>query len=623
MLKSLLGEIFRPLVRRREATQVDLLDLAAWKAAFSASDRHQREALLSQLQAWIEKHPEDCDALAHAGDALARLGRQEEAEATFRRALRLDATQAAALEGLGLALLGRGRLEEAELYLEAAHRREPMNAEFMVHWGLVSLAMGHLSNAAQKFQGAIDRDPRNPHAWHNLGITAMRAGDAARGLEHIQRAIDIKPDLGIAHSNFALACRDAERLDKGLEHARQAVELKPSSARCRVILADLLTDAGDLDHARVALDEAVARDPQDASIGIAAGKLYAAWGRHDEAEGALRQVLSNSPDNPEASAGLGQLRLLKHDFEAGWDLYEARRRTETSPKRKFLADEWRGESLEGKTLLVHAEQGLGDIVFFCGCLADLIPRAGHVVLETYPRLAGLLQRSFPQATVVGRDIRDPDDRWLESVPAPDFHIPIGSLPRWLRRRPEDFRPHEGYLAAEASRVEGFRQRLQQVFRGPSVGIAWRGGLARTARLQRSVGLEDMLTALAPLGVHVVNLQHGDVADELVRARAATGVPVSHWPESLVDQDDAAALTCALDGVISVCQTQAHLTGALGRPGCVLVPRHPNWRYGLSGPTVPWYPSLTMLRQVARDRWDEPLDAAASWVRGRVVELRTR
>ena len=172
-------------------------------------------------------------------------------------------------------------------------------------------------------------------------------------------------------------------------------------------------------------------------------------------------------------------------------------------------------------------------------------------------------------------------------------------------------------------MEGFRQRLQQVFRGPAVGIAWRGGLARTARLQRSVGLEDLLKALAPLGVHIVNLQHGNVTDELDRARTATGVQVSHWPESLIDQDDAAALTSALDGVVTVCQTQAHLTGALGRPGCVLVPRHPNWRYGLSGPTVPWYPSLTMLRQVARDRWDEPLDAAASWVRGRVVESRTR
>lgn len=621
MLRSLLGELVRPMARRRHRTEIDHLDLATWKAAFSGADRQRREALVDELQAWIEKRPDDCDALTHAGDALARLARHEEAEDTFRRALRQNASWPAALEGLGLALLRQGHLEEANLYLESAHKHDSMNAEFMVHWGLVALEMGHLSDAAQKFQGAIDRDPKNPHAWHNLGIAAIRAGDTVRGLAHFQRAIDIKPDFGIAHSNLALAYRDAERLEKGLEHARRAVELKASSARFHVILADLLTDAGDLDHARAALDEAVARDPQEASIGIAAGKLYAAWGRHDEAEEALRQVLSNSTDNPEAAAGLGQLRLLHHDFEAGWDLYEARRRTLTSPKRQFSADEWQGESLEGKTLLVHAEQGLGDIIFFCGCLADLIPRAGHIVLETYPRLAGLLQRSFPQATVIGRDIRDPDDQWLRSVPPLDFHIPIGSLPRWLRRRSLDFRPHDGYLTPDASRVEGFRQRLKRSAGVPAVGIAWRGGLARTARLQRSVRLEDMLTALAPLGVQVVNLQHGDVADELERAYKKTGVPVSHWPEQLVDQDDAAALTHALDGVVTVCQTQAHLTGALGRPGCVLVPRHPNWRYGLSGPTVPWYPSLTMVRQVTRDRWDEPLDAAASWVRRRAAEMR--
>jgi hypothetical protein len=109
------------------------------------------------------------------------------------------------------------------------------------------------------------------------------------------------------------------------------------------------------------------------------------------------------------------------------------------------------------------------------------------------------------------------------------------------------------------------------------------------------------------------LQHGDVEQEITLATAATGVPVTHWPELLADQDSAAALTCALQGVVSVCQTQAHLTGALGRPGCVLVPRHSNWRYGLEGTAVPWYPSLTLCRQAAFGDWQAPLQSATAWV----------
>jgi hypothetical protein len=223
-----------------------------------------------------------------------------------------------------------------------------------------------------------------------------------------------------------------------------------------------------------------------------------------------------------------------------------------------------------------------------------------------------------RAAASGRDVREPGQVWLASLPPIDLQLPIGSLPMWLRRAREDFPLHTGYLKADLQRVAAMRQQLVALGPGLKLGIAWRGGLARTAGVQRSLGLAQLLGALTPTGARLISLQHDATHTELTHAQEATGVMVTHWPEAVADQDAAAALTCALDAVITVCQTQAHLTGALGQPGCVLVPRHPNWRYGLDEDSLPWYPSLHLKRQATQNDWAPALAEAAAWVSAQVA-----
>lgn len=618
----MLGNLFREVARqlRRPAAQPHnpLEELDRWAAEFRPADAGRRAELFTALDDWIERHPERIEGWTLRADWHTRSGRYPAAEDDYRRALRLDPNSPAAQEGIGWVLLRTGRLDEAYLHMETAHKRQPMDADILVHWGLVCLEAGDLAQAGDKFQRAIDRSPRTPHAWHNLGLVALRAGDTGRGIAHLRRAIEFDPAMGIAHSNLALACRDAQMLDEGLEEARRAVELKPGNTRCQVILGDLLTDAGDLAAAEQALDEAARLDPTDSGMRVGFGKLFMACGRYDEAQAVLEQALQEDPDDAEAAAGLGQLQLLRGRFDTGWSLYEARWRTPTAQTRSFQAPRWQGENLSGKTLLVHAEQGLGDIILFSGCIPDLIVQAQHVIVETYPRLAALLQRSFPQATVVGRDVRELGQAWLASLPPIDLQLPIGSLPMWLRRTKEDFPRHTGYLKADPQRVAAMRLQLAALGPGLKLGIAWRGGLTRTAGVQRSLGLAQLLDALATTGARLISLQHDATHTELTQAQEAAGVMVTHWPEAVADQDAAAALTCALDAVITVCQTQAHLTGALGQPGCVLVPRHPNWRYGLHEDSLPWYPSLLLKRQATQNDWAPPLAEAAAWVSARVA-----
>jgi tetratricopeptide (TPR) repeat protein len=598
-------------------------ELKRWNDEFRPAGEGLRSRLLEDLGRWIERHPRDAQAWAQRGDWLSRLHRYPEAEDDFRRALRLDPNFPAAQEGIGWVLLKLGRLDEAYLHLETAHKKQPGDADILVHWGLVCLEKGDLAQAGEKFQRAIDRSPRNAHAWHNLGLVALQSGDVTQGIAYIRRSIECDPMLGVAYSNLALACRDAQMLDAGLVEARRAVELKPDDARCRVILGDLLTDAGDFTAALQALDEAARLAPEDAGMRVGRGKLFMACGRYDEAVAVFELVLKSDPEDAEAAAGLGQLRLLQGRFGTGWALYDARRRTATAQMRAFRQPLWQGEELRGKTLLVHAEQGLGDIILFSSCLPDVISQAAHVIVETYPRLAALMQRSFPDATVVSHDVRGAGTAWLNALPPVDFQTPIGSLPRWLRPSRAAFSPHAGYLRADAGRVERLRHQLTQIGPGLKLGITWRGGLARTAGLQRSIELQGLLTTLAPLGAQLVSLQHDATAEEIAQASEACGTTLTHWAEEVADQDAAAALTCALDAVVTVCQTQAHLTGALGRPGCVLVPRHPNWRYGLEGDSVPWYPDLHLLRQRDAGDWGPTLSAAAHWVTQRQSEVSAR
>jgi hypothetical protein len=327
-------------------------------------------------------------------------------------------------------------------------------------------------------------------------------------------------------------------------------------------------------------------------------------------------ALQSDPGNPEAEGGLGQLELSCGAFGVGWELYESRKRTLAAPVRSFGFPVWAGESLAGKVLLVHAEQGLGDNILFANCLPDMLAEAAHVVIETPAALKCLFARSFVGATVIGRDPRDIDRAWMQGLPVPDFETPIGSLARWRRRRVADFPAHQGYLRADSGKVAVWRDRLRQQAPGPWLGLAWRGGLARSAGAQRSLPLQTLLFALAelPEPVNLVSLQYGSVTEEIQAALAETGIRLSHFPEAMADQDEAAALTSAVDTVVTVCQTQAHLAGALGKPGWVLVPANPSWRYGMTGERMPWYPALTLLRQEQWGDWPPVLGRLGSGLR---------
>jgi hypothetical protein len=237
---------------------------------------------------------------------------------------------------------------------------------------------------------------------------------------------------------------------------------------------------------------------------------------------------------------------------------------------------------------------------FASCFPDLLQRAERCVIECSPRLLSLFQRSFPSAMVHGVAQTERNSEWLKGAGTVDCRVDSGSLPGFFRRTAAEFPVHAGYLRAADLRIAHWRAQLAALGAGLKIGIAWRGGAVSTRRAMRSLDLATLAPLLQQPNCHFISLQHD--ADPSEIAAAATGVQVQHWPDVVRDLDETAALVCALDLVITVCTATAHITGALGRPGWVLVPAVPEWRYLERGATMPWYPSLRLLRQRQAGDW---------------------
>jgi tetratricopeptide repeat protein len=249
---------------------------------------------------------------------------------------------------------------------------------------------------------------------------------------------------------------------------------------------------------------------------------------------------------------------------------------------------------------------LGDEILFASCYEDLLRLPGQCVLACDPRLVPLFRRSFPATTVIGFQRRKDRQPVTPDQPV-DWQIPAGSLPRMFRRRTEDFPSRRRFLAADPALVLRWRERLSGLGRSLKVGISWRAGGLMAEQRKRTTRLDQWQPLLNTPGVSWINLQYGDTGGERDWAQTTLGITIHDWPEGdpLVDVDSFSARIAALDLVICIDNSTAHLGGALGAETWVLLPLIPDWRWGREGERSLWYSSLRLVRQTVAGQW-EPL-----------------
>lgn len=529
-------------------------------------------------------------------------------------AIALDPNHARAHYWLGVILARRRSYDDSARHLERALVLDPYIEGGWLDLGNVHYWRGDFGKARASFRAALAAAPDSPAALSNLGLLLKEAGQFDEALVHLRRAFELDPDTESPLRNLMLALVDSNRAAEALAVGANALARNPDRYEAHLFMGIAHSRLLDPGRALASYDAAVRIRPDAAEAHRNRGKALQDLGNLQEAITSFDRALELQPDYPVAGLDRAVARLLIGDFERGWEDYEARRASEDFPRRDAAFPEWDGDSLQGRSVLVYCEQGLGDEIMFASCLPELIKTARDCTIECEPRLAGLFRRSFPGATVypAAPDRAPPDDVAERDI---DFELPAGSLPRIFRAKRDDFPRHAGYLKPDRARVDYWRKRLAESGARLKVGISWTGGVEKTRRPLRSIALDRLLPILSVPNVSFVSLQYTpEAASDAAALRAAHGIRVEHWQEAIDDYAETAALVGALDLVISVCTAVVHLSGALGQRVWVMTPHSPEWRYGISGDAMPWYPSVKLIRQPVAGDWETVIAAVAANLR---------
>ncbi len=546
----------------------------------------------------------DRDALEPARAALAaafahhRNGQAEDAGRQARAALALMPDHPAPRHLLAQLAAEAGDWDAAAEQWRALLDRDPADVVALNNLGNLLQRQGRLGEAVALYRAALERRPGAPEVQVNLGSALRRLGDPEAAEAAYRQALTLRPDDAGAWHGLGLALLDQGRPGDAAEALAAALRRRPGDSALLADLGGALADLGRLDEASALLDQALAHDPDRAETHNSRGTVHQRRGDVGAAIGAYRRAVALRPDYAGAQWNLALALLLTGDLAQGFAGYRWRWRLERNPARGFAQPAWDGEPLAGRTVLLHAEQGIGDTVQMLRYVPLVAARGGRVVVEVPPPLARLAA-SLPDCTVAAAG---------GALPPFDCHVPLLDLPRCLGTTIDTIPAAVPYLAPEPEDVARWSARIGGGA-GPAVGLVWAGNPAHANDRNRSLPAEALAPLLAVPGVRWFSLQVGPRAGELARRG---GAGVTGLGADLNDFAETAAALTALDLVITVDTAVAHLAGALARPAWVLLAHAPDWRWLLGRDDSPWYPTLRLFRQPRPGDWEKAiLDLTAS------------
>jgi Flp pilus assembly protein TadD len=512
---------------------------------------------VEQLAEGLRKAPDNADALHSLGLLFAEQGRDAEAACFFEQAARVRPDLAAVHNNLGVVLKRLGRLEEAEqAYLRASILAVDYY-EAKSNLGHLYDVMGRLDEAEAILRPVAEAHPNYAAGVNNLGKVQARRGQLVE-----------------AHRSFAAA-----------------VAQQPTSIEMVCNLAHALSELGRFEEAARTLHEAERVRPNEPMVLHQRAIMHYSSGDMDAATTDFEHILKLNQHDVEAHLHRSMLWLAQGDMARGWTEYEWR--LQRSP-RGFTAPRWDGSPIAGKTILIHAEQGLGDTLHFVRYAALVKDRGATVALECQPALRPLLARCPGVDRLAARG---------EVLPRYDLHAPLLSLPGIFKTTMTSIPNRVPYLAADPKLEKRWKRELERT-RGFKIGIAWKGNLDHPHNCHRSLPLATLAPLARIPGVQLFSLQRNGT-DEI--RRNGRVFPVTDLAPRL-DRDgafmDTAAVLKSLDLVISVDTAIAHLAGALAVPVWVALNIASDWRWFRERTDSPWYPTLRLFRQQRWGDWDD-------------------
>ncbi|RRV16109.1 tetratricopeptide repeat protein [Pseudomonas saudiphocaensis] len=508
---------------------------------------------------------------------------------------------------------------------------------------------GNQAVLLRQYEKFLKLRPDNAKARAEAARLYLQHGDLEKARPHVKKALEApyeekvdsllfplmslhdhyKNDLESARAWYGAAPNKwrVQLFIKALLKAERFAEAEPllcqylEQPQEPTLQAWLLTMLSECYHAMRRFPEAIAcaqlvleAKPDDHEALLQLGKNHEKLGRYSQALEYFRQMLEKRPDDPDAHRHIASLMLKIGRFSEGWEHWEWRwAKSLAKQTQNFPIPEWQGEPLADKILIVWAEQGIGDEIMFASILSELPSVGGKIYYECDKRLIPLFSRSYPDINYIPNTYK-----YVKRWPKADYHIPAGNLCKIFRSSLDSFGSGVSYLAADKNQANRKRLEYQKLFPEKRlIGISWRGGNAGTNKFSRSLKLEDMLPLAQIKDLQLINLQYGNTEEERNLLAEQFDIYLHNDIEidPLKDIDAQAAQISALDAVITIDNTTAHLAGALGTPTYILLPLDPDWRWGLETDKSYWYESVTLVRNPTPSDWKASIETVQKKLSG--------
>jgi tetratricopeptide (TPR) repeat protein len=547
------------------------------------------------------------DAQLHLATALTGLDRDGEAIWHFEKALALRPDYAEAHNNFGCTLQRLGRHQEAAGHYENALALVPGYAEARNNLGNALQLLRRSDEAIVQLGHALALRPDYPEAHNNLGNVLGTLGRNEEAIAQYEKAIAVRPRYAEARFSWGNALKAMERHEEAIAQYEKAIAIRPGYAEAHMHLGNSLGALGREAQAVEHYERAIALRPQCAEAHMHLGNALMALGRSGEAVTCFDQALSIKSELTGARLNRGFAYLHLGDWAQGWRDYQLRWE-DSQDKRDFRRPLWLGDApVEGRTVFLHAEQGLGDTLMSARYVSRVASAGAKVVLEVPLPLRALMARLPCVSQVISHG---------EAWPDFDLHCPLMSLPLAFGTTLETVPVEIPYLDAPPDQVLAWRRRLGD-FDGPRIGIAWHGNPRPEPK--RSIPL-SMFLGIAPPHVQLVSIQK-DIPDDHRDLLRRHHIPHFDADSGHQDFSDTAAIIASMDLVVSIDTSMAHLAGAMGKPTWILLRATSDWRWLLDRDDCVWYPTARLIRQAVRDDWKSVIgrvhdELSRRWTNGR-------
>jgi tetratricopeptide (TPR) repeat protein len=531
-------------------------------------------------------------------------GKYQESVRLIGQALALNPDDPDTLNSLAESCLGLGKTEQAVHHYRRLTELRPQSALVHTNLGKTLERLGDAQAAADSYRRALALQPDSPEAHCQLAAALRQLDALPEALRLCENALALDPGRFETHNELALVLTDMKNLAGAAEAFRHSVALQPDSALTACALGYFFVKGGDLRAAADSYRRAIELDPHMYLAHFRLGATLFMVGDRAGAWECYERARALNPHFSEVISYMGLLHLLEGNFALGWGEYE-HRASALRVRSRFPQPQWKGESLHGARIFLHAEQGMGDTLQAIRYVPLVAARGGQVVLGVQTRLYRLLARTEGAWQV----IRD-----AETPPMFSWHCPLLSLPFAFATDLKTIPAPIPYVRPDPALTEIWRERLQ----GDSlrIGLAWAGNAKHPHEFWRSIPLEQLAPLTHLEGTTFYSLQMGPPAGQL--KQLGSRARIIDLQDEQQDFADTAAIVANLDLVISIDTSAAHLAGAMGKPVWVLLHQSPDWRWLLDREDSPWYPTARLFRQSTLGNWQDVVARVERELRGLVA-----